>query len=161
VDPSRRTPPFHRTHAQLPSRLRRRVDQLAPTSRPPKRDTSRSCMRSSPLTPLYPQLLATTRTPPRTAREKIWAAVIDRSIPWRLGLGLECGSFTRSGRSRPELRLGGSRGERPGIARPRCSDRRGPHFLITGALCTDTAGKSPPIRPALPPSMCSTISFRV
>jgi hypothetical protein len=83
-------------------------------------------------------------TPPRTAREEIRAAVVDRSIPRRLGLGLGCGSFSWSGGSRPELRLGGSHGGRPGIARRRCSDCRGPHVLVTGALCTGTAGKTPP-----------------
>jgi hypothetical protein len=87
-----------------------------------------------PLSHLYPQPLATTRTPPRTAREEIRAAVVDRSIPRRLGLGLGCGSFTWSGGSRPEL-LDGSHGGRPGIARqsriaPRVSTPPRPHVCL-------------------------------
>jgi hypothetical protein len=84
------------------------------------------------------------KPPPRTEREEIRAAVVDLSIPRRLGLGFGCGSFTWSGGSRPELRLRGSHGGRPGIARRCCSDCRGPHVFVTGALCTGTAGKTPP-----------------
>jgi hypothetical protein len=57
-------------------------------------------------------------SPPRDCDcGKLRAAIVDRLIPRRLGLGLGCGSFTWSGGSRPGLRLGGLRGRRPRIAR--------------------------------------------
>jgi hypothetical protein len=76
-------------------------------------------------------------SPPERRRapcEEIRSAVVDRSIPQRLGRGLGCGSFTWSGGSRLEPFLGASRGRRPGIPRRRCTSavRRGQGGISLG-----------------------------
>jgi hypothetical protein len=134
---------LHRIRAQLPPRHRRRLDRLAPTPRPPGRDTSRSPTRSFPLSHLYPQPLATTRTPPRTARVRPLPPPVQFCVLRRRAHEFgSVGLTVRRGLIRCHL----SRGlvvSAPGIRRRGWGIRRGRAARVDRALLGAICGEKP------------------